>query len=298
VETVWYLLRNRRYEGPFELADLHVRAQRGQLSPDDYVIEEKNFDKGQMIYRRAAEILPRDAFSLVLSVPEVSEAEVASAAAENQRESAEPESYRPAQISNRGYEESVSPLRDGLSRLSFANMMGFCVVVIAAAWLFQTQNPSDEKRRPAEVAEASEGASGKRQVTREVVTRDAEAERNLNAPIEKLRPTERPSGADLVNRGAPATPRASRAPADRLHDAQNDRGLASEPQDSPERLDTNALEPAAPMYQGGDAPPEIIESDDPPPPFENDNPPSEGDGEHGESFEAQGNVPNEGGEAY
>ncbi|MEO5668124.1 MAG: DUF4339 domain-containing protein [Bdellovibrionota bacterium] len=267
MQRVWYLLRNRRYEGPFELEDLNVRAQQGQLSPDDYVVEGKNFDKGQTVYQRAAEILPRDAFSLSLSVPELTEAKLPplaaeSSAVEGRRDShsSTHESVRPlGASSSRNFEESVSPLRDLISRVSFANLVIPCLVVLSAVWFFDRQSSSAAvERQPAN--EAPEVA-GKKQVTREFVRHDASEE--TAAPIEKLRPSERPSErpSGVASRDAPA------AVQQKLNERLSDRGLASEGAPVPERIDPQNGESNGAAVERG---PNSIVSEDPPPPFENE----------------------------
>lgn len=254
----WYLLKNRRYEGPFELEDLNLRAEKGQLSPDDYLIEEKNFSKGQMVYRRAAEVVARDCFSVTLSVPEVSEAKPAVHSGESRRESnpSSGENFRPAQISNRSFQEDVSPLRDGISRLSFGNAMAFCGVVLAATWLFNTQNTTPDNRQPAEFAEQRI----KQQPTREVATRENSAQESDRAPIQKLRPTERPT------RVAEQPSRATTPAGDRINDRINERGLASEnPSSGPERIDPESSSEAGPDYSEQRP---ILDGEEPPLPFE------------------------------
>lgn len=222
MERVWYLLRNRRYEGPFELEDLNVQAQQGQLSPDDYVIEEQNFSRGQMIYRRAAEILPREAFSLLLSVPE---SQAPRPVISDPKPQASSDSYRPTEISRPHYQESVSPLRDMISGLSFGNVAGFCAVVLGATWFFETQNPTTESREPAEYVERSV----QEPAPREVVRRTSRPSESVEAPVEKLLPSERPTRNELAGQGRTG----SRV---KLKEQLNDRGLASEGE-PPERVD-------------------------------------------------------------
>ena len=227
MERVWYLLRNRRYEGPFELEDLNVQAQQGQLSPDDYVIEEQSFSRGQMSYRRAAEILPREAFSLVLSVPEAQAPRPSSPQA---KPSVSTESYRSVEVSRPHFQESVSPLKDMLGRLSFGNVAGFCAVVLGATWFFETQNPAQESREPAEYVERSV----KKESPREVARQSTRTRESSEPPVEKLLPSERPTRNELAGQGRSG----SRV---KLKQQMNDRGLASEGE-PPERVDPTNIE--------------------------------------------------------
>ncbi len=223
MERVWYLLRNRRCEGPFELEDLNVQAQQGQLSPDDYVIEEQSFSQGQMIYRRAAEILPREAFSLALSVPEA-QAPRSILPGTRPAGSSSSGSYRPVEVSRPHFQESVSPLKDLLGRLSFGNVAGFCAVVLGASWFFETQNPTQESREPAEYVERSANQESPRALVRQ----SKRPRESSEAPTEKLLPSERPTRSEMAQGRS-----GSRV---KLKEQLNDRGLASEGE-PPERVD-------------------------------------------------------------
>ena len=278
MERVWYLLRNRRYEGPFELEDLNVQAQQGQLSPDDYVIEEESFSRGQMSYRRAAEILPREAFSLALSVPEGPAPK--SLPVENKRSMA-PEPQRSFEVSRPRHEEQVSPLRDMVGRLSFGNVVGFCAVVLGATWFFENQNPTRESREPAEFVERSVQQESPRELVRKT-TNPREAN---EAPPEKLLPSERPTrnqvAGDAKGRGGARG---------KLGDRLNERGLASEGE-VPERVDPGTIEgnPDFPEQRP------TIEGEEPQPLFEEESYIEGGD--EGDSIEpATVDVPE--GEAY
>jgi hypothetical protein len=238
VEQVWYLLKNRRCEGPFGLDDLKVQAQKGLLAPDDYVIGETNFIKGQMLYRRAAEILPRDSFRLSLSVPEAREVRGPA------RPDFDPEDPKNISHPNRvptspriDLNENHSVFGEWFGQLNFANIAAFCLVVLGATWFFEVQQSERGRRQPAEYS----GGTKLKSVP-EVVRREVPAVRPA-PPVEKLVPSERPT-REVARPDRPrqrvVTPRV-------LNERLNERGLASEnrtrrrrPQPAPSESDYNA----------------------------------------------------------
>lgn len=267
---MWYLLKNHRYEGPFELEDLNVRAQQGQLSPDDYVIDETNFNKGQMVYRRAAEILAREVFALSLSVPEAGDIRPTASAVLPRPDTAPSaqlahESYRPASVSRTTFQESVSPLRDLISSMSFANVAVPCLVVLSAVWVFQNGENS-ATRQPAEIADQEI----KPQVTREIV-RDESRNRRDAAPVERLMPSERPSSR-IVERKAPPP---EGPVSEKLQERLSERSLASETAPEVERVDPRDID-ASPGFP--EERPQTLEGEEAPPPFEDEGFP-QGDGD-------------------
>ncbi len=56
----WYILRNRRHEGPFSENELRDQIVRGQFLISDYLLSEEDLEKGRVNYRVAGELLNLD----------------------------------------------------------------------------------------------------------------------------------------------------------------------------------------------------------------------------------------------
>jgi hypothetical protein len=237
VKKIWYLLKNRRYEGPFDLADLNVRAQQGEVSQDDYVVEEANFEKGQMIYQKVSELLPKSAFKHVLSAPEINVTKTPTQATQNietVRPTAQSSQSLTSQSSHR-HQESVSAFSEWFSNLRFGPVVGFGVVVLAATWFFDRNNSIPVARQPARYMDSrSDAPAQKQQVQREIVrTPVAPTPAREENRVERLMPSERPRAVV----GRPERPQAlpqtlEAAPARSRQgvgiDNRRERGLASE----------------------------------------------------------------------
>jgi hypothetical protein len=212
--------------------DLNVRAQQGLLSPDDYLITEEEFTKGQMNYKRASDLLHRDCFTQRLSVPEITIAQKTI----QQNVESKPEvyetgqakdSYKTGKISKPNFEESVSPFSEWLSQINFANAATSCVIILAAVWFFDANNNKSQlERQPADVT--SSGALQKKNVEREIIKQDYRKAPTIeNTRVEKLMPSERPRSASA---GAPAL-----APAQRPYDSSIEEPALSDELRSPNR---------------------------------------------------------------
>lgn len=53
----WYVLRQRRHEGPFSLGELNEQFNSGRLARADYLLSDQDFEKGNLAYKKASEIL-------------------------------------------------------------------------------------------------------------------------------------------------------------------------------------------------------------------------------------------------
>lgn len=185
----WYLLKSKRYEGPFQLEDLNVRAQQGLISPDDYLISEEDFTKGQMVYKKASQLLPRECFVVKLSVPTLPQIHMPTSST---REIQVRETYKTSSVVQPSLEESISPVKEWFEKISFANAATTCVVVLAAFWFFDASQNQQASRQPAEAL--VQDSKIKRNVQREIVQKDyrnKDSEEESPRP-QKLMPTERP----------------------------------------------------------------------------------------------------------
>jgi hypothetical protein len=272
VKKLWYLLRNRRYEGPFHLDDLNIKAQQGLLSPDDYLIDEENFTKGQMTYKKASELLQSHCFTRVLTAPEAlhvtkSQTQEVETQVESYESGRAQESYKSSSklssVSNVSFQEGVSSFREWLSRLSFANVVTTFIVVLGAFWLFENNNNSGIDRQPADEA-VETSVTQKRTVKREVVQRDyRNSPTRREEPVKRLMPTERPravvSPRPSVREGVgPDSPRFAQPQVlrDELRHRE-ERGIASESHDG--EFNNSQEEPYYP--QTGDTQSPLIQDD-------------------------------------
>ena len=216
----WYILRNHRVEGPHKIEDLKAMAAVGQISPDDYLIDEANYRLGKMVYQKMMSQLDISDFKNGLAVPEgVSERSsgIKATASENSQSSV---SSIPSVGSSSSHQdhEVVSSFESSTSGMSFGKVASFCVAVIVGMWGYDNFVATDGSR--AVRVPANSNAQVKKtikpgvQVRKSVILSQPKSEQVTSRRVKKLAPSDRPATRPAL---APSTrPSGNESPSDNI----------------------------------------------------------------------------------